>query len=264
MSSDPRPLSDIAPGSLKERILAKARAESEALARELEDPAYRAERQRERERKREAARREHERCVAEGARLHWLSQGIGEREADVLQAGLDADRYPVVRVVRGFWEQSVKTILLLCGGSGTGKSVAACEPITQCRFQYQHPDFGPTWAVSSRPRDRGHYALAGDLAVGEKFGPKAEKLLATLLAVRYLVIDELGQEVMTQPWMSLFERIVSERHRAKKKLVLVSNLDVDAFRKHYGESGESEGRIMRRIRTDGKVFGTGSRDLFNS
>lgn len=262
--SDPESVADLMPGSLKARILEAARRNREEKAQASEDPAFRAELERRRMERFEAGRREHEQAQRAAVRPYLLECGVAEREADVLVKGLndDAQRWPAVGRVRRFWASEEDCLLLLTGASGTGKTVAACAPILECKFAYKHPDYGTTWAFASTPKHRGRYVLAPTLAMEEKFGPKADKVMSGLLAVRYLVIDELGEEIMTDAWRSVFERIIGERHRAKKKTVLLTNLDAVQFAKHYGEAGGGEGRIQRRIRTDGAVFDAGQKRIF--
>lgn len=261
--SDPLTPAEILPGAFKASILERAQREREAMARELVDPEFRAQRERQREERRLAAFHAHEQAQRDAVRPYLIACGVAEREADVLVQGLNdnAQRWPAVGRVRRFWK-SKDCLLLLTGASGTGKTVAACEPILDCRFSYQHPDFGTTWAFAATPQHRGRYVLAPTLAVAEKFGTAAERQMAGLLAVRYLVIDELGEELKTDAWRSVLERIIGERHRAKKKTVLITNLDAAQFAAHYGEAGGGEGRIQRRIRTDGAVFDAGQRRIF--
>lgn len=258
--------------SLKDRCLEAAKQAQKNSERERVDPEFRAQRERERAEALAAAKLAHEAQQRDELRAFLLSCGVGRREADIIHRGVDADaaRYPLIARCAEFWKATDKHILAIYGGTGTGKTLAACTLIAECRFDFHHPDFGPSWAWPSGTSQRGHYALAGDLATTSSFGERAEKAMRHLTQYRVLVIDELGQELMTAPWLSMLERIVGERHRQKRKTVLLGNCDMVTFKTQYGEKLSEpdaqgrrktlvEGRIMRRIRDDGIAIDAGTR-----
>lgn len=257
---DMKPAMEHAPTSLKEQVLLRAYQREAELQREREDPAFHIQREAERDAKAAEAKRLHEQEQAAARGPYLTSCGVGDRERDLLLEGLSADasKWPCVKLVREWWKNPRQCLLLQYGASGTGKTAAACEPFLELHLTYDHPDFGKTRAYPAVPSQRPKYVVAGDLATGSSFGERAERTFNALTRYRYLVIDELGMEVMTAPWLSLLERIVVERHRYKRKTALLGNCDLDTFKKRYGETDKAEGRIMRRVRTDGLMINAGA------
>lgn len=266
-----------APARWIDRIRAAAARQREEQELEAADPVYREKKRVDRLLRLEAEKAQHEQERLEGYFEHLKRCGVGEREARIVieMNNPDLARWPALKITRDFWKDRRADLLLLRGPTGVGKSVAAAELIGMCRFDYMHPDFGPTWAWPTIVPDLGHYALAGDLCAGNLFGEQAEKHMNRLTRYRLLVIDELGQETWNAAWNSKLERIVGERHRQRRKTVLISNLGkeevikqtpqgprhvtVDRFKEQYGE------RIARRIRDDGiPAFANPQKSLFTT
>jgi DNA replication protein DnaC len=155
-----------------------------------------------------------------------------------------------VKAARDFWA-SDKAFLLFCGATGEGKTIAAVSLMAECRFPFHHPDFGATWCWPTTLSHRPRYELAGTLAQASHYGEAADDGRRRAITCKLLVIDELGAEVMTEPWLSRLEHIIDQRYRAKRRTVLVSNLNKKGFKDRYGA------RIARRIRDDGKVWPAG-------
>jgi DNA replication protein DnaC len=200
------------------------------------------------------ARAEHEAKCASDALAHLVACGVGEKDAQRVLAGLDAS-WEAVKQARAFYTQKEKLLLLLYGQTGTGKTFAAIELITLLRFGFIHPEFGNTWVWPSAITRRGRYVTADYLAGRSAFGEDVRKENERLRAYRLLVIDECGREVMTPAWASCFEALVSDRHRAGLKTVLLSNCEAAVFKQQYGE------RIARRIREDGTAVNLGAKTL---
>lgn len=190
--------------------------------------------------------------------------GVGDEELDVLRAGVRPDwgsiigangqRFSAVTEARAFWA-SGETFLALLGTTGTGKSVAAAELCSLCRFGYVHPDLGPTWCWSNVLSEQPLFTQAPQLARRSAFGTEIEKENSALRRVRLLVIDELGAEIMTDAWSSVIQELVQARYRAKLKTVLLANLGPEKFFARYDR------RVRRRVEEAGRVVNLGSAQL---
>jgi DNA replication protein DnaC len=184
-----------------------------------------------------------------------MRSGVGEDEARRVAAGLED--WEARKVAQAFWDSADKRLLLLYGHTGTGKTHAAAELITRCRFHFRHPDFGDTWEWPSVVSQRGRMLSARVLSTRSFYGEEAQREDHRLRAYRLLVIDELGGggEIVTPAWVSCLEGIIIDRHREGLKTVLLTNCDAATFKHQYGE------RIARRIREDGTAVNLGSKSL---
>lgn len=229
--------------------------------------------------RRERAKREAERIAADraaheaeqeaGLVSHLERCGMGSLDAQRVAGGLSdtwgwvdvpgRDGSPQKRVqalaaVRDWWRGSAP-LLFLFGAPGTGKTLAAGWLLSQLRLEYHHPDWGPTWCWPSTVSETGIFALARELASSPLYGSDADRLRERLTRCRLLVLDELGTEIMTDPWQSLCDTVVVRRHAAGLRTVLLSNVSGKDFTSRYGS------RISRRIREDGKAVSLGSETL---
>lgn len=191
----------------------------------------------------------HRQAQQEARAEHLISCGVGRLDVERLAAGLSAE-WEACRVARTWW-RTPEPLLLLLGAPGTGKTLAASELVAACRLGYQDPELGDVWCWPSTVSERGHVVLSGELATSSYYGQDAEKQRHRLIGYRLLVIDELGTEVQSPPWQSLLDTLVNQRMRAKRKTVLLSNLDEDAFCARYGA------RVSRRIRDEGLAVSLG-------
>jgi DNA replication protein DnaC len=208
-------------------------------------------------------RAEHE--VAEGARVleHLKRCGLREGDAKLVAAGLSEDwglvgegaqRTSALRAVRRWWADADSLLLCLFGAPGTGKTLAVGELLTQMRWKYHHPDWGPTWCWATSVADAGMYVLAADLAANV-FAPEMEKQRYRMQHCRLLVVDELGAEVASGPWQSLLQNVLVCRHAASRRTVLASNVAGAEFRERYGDV------ITRRVSDDGTAVSLGDSTL---
>lgn len=176
---------------------------------------------------------------------HLLSCGVLEREAELIAAGA-ADN-PTTLAVRDF-ATGPKTFCLLLGSAGSGKTIAAAEALLWARIAW---DGGKSWAYSSR---EAKFVQATDLARLSYFEAEAQQRLGRLERVPWLVIDDLGAELMTPGWASNLGEIINVRSSARRKTLITSNLSVEEFRARY------DSRTISRIRGDGVVVISGNVD----
>jgi chromosomal replication initiation ATPase DnaA len=155
------------------------------------------------------------------------SWGIPRAAAKLLEAPGKTQAIEAV----GTWlkMQPPVPFLLLLGARGVGKTVAAW------------------WAVALRA---GRYVTAMDLVRAGSFD---RDFWESLRSVPLLAIDELGMEGIDQSgWFfaNLYD-LLDHRMSRNRRTILLSNLDVPAFKARYC-AGAME-RLYDRLRTTGKV-----------
>lgn len=178
--------------------------------------------------------------------VHLLSCGVPELEAEVVARGT-ADN-PTTLAVRDFCAGPL-TFCLLLGGAGSGKTVAAAESMLNSKMRW---DDGKTWAYSS---SEAKFVMASDLARLSYFDTESQRTLGRTERCRWLVLDDVGSELVTDTWRSNLSAIISERNSAKRKTLITSNLSVEDFKTRY------DVRIVSRIRGNGVVIISGTTDL---
>lgn len=201
--------------------------------------------------KREAAIAAHEKAQADAMEEHLLTCGVGALESERLRKGLSGT-WEACRTAREWWATPGSLVLLMMGATGTGKTLAAAERIAAIRMGYVDSELGNVWCWPSTLSERGLYVLAGDLATNSYYDVEAQKQKMRLLGAKLLVVDELGTEVMSAPWLALLDNVVDGRMRQKRRTILLSNLDAATFKGRYGE------RIAGRIRREGMAVSLGA------
>lgn len=178
---------------------------------------------------------------------HLLACGAPELEAEVVAKGA-ADNH-VTAAVRDFCSGPL-TFCLISGGAGSGKTIAAVEALLNAKMHWGPS--GETWAFS--PREARFY-LASDLARLSYFDTESMKRLGRAERVPWLVVDDVGGELVTDTWKSNLTEIILRRNSAKLKTVLTSNLSGEDFKARYDD------RIISRIRGNGIVIAAGTIDM---
>jgi hypothetical protein len=179
---------------------------------------------------------------------HLARVGVSDRLSAILRTSLRAT--PAVLAVRA-WLQSDKSILLLDGQPGTGKSCAAATAFLEAK-RPRWLDGEPDWDST------GAFVDAADIA-GNLFTDATKELLTYLAVAPLVVIDELGVETASAPWHSALDTLVNKRFGDPKlRTVLATNVSAardrrgpekpSPFQARYGD------RIARRIREAGTVF----------
>jgi DNA replication protein DnaC len=141
-------------------------------------------------------------------------------------------------------------ILVLAGGVGTGKTVAAVSWLyawVQDARNWQSGDAGPHLV------GRAVFLTAPALQRGPRFDGK---WVGTLSRASRLVLDDLGSEYDPQgAFASLVEELVSERYARRRPTLITTNTDADTFKRRYGA------RITDRIRERGRFESVGSKSM---
>ena len=142
-----------------------------------------------------------------------------------IEALADLERTKAIETV----EQAKELLVVLAGGVGVGKSVAAAHWLaTKLGDVTPGPHMGRRWYVF------------GTLP---PFGP----LFDEACRVRAAVLDDVGTEVHDESdrSRSMMDAIVNERHSNGRSTCITTNLDAARFRERYGE------RVYDRLRGDG-------------
>lgn len=125
-------------------------------------------------------------------------------------------------------------LLVLSGGPGTGKTLAACEWLR------------PKTSIGHG----GWFVTAALLARYPRYDAKA---MHDLLTCRALVVDDLGCEYMDDKgnFMAVLDEVINARYGERLPTLITTNLNADAFKERYGS------RIADRIREDGRFVALG-------
>lgn len=134
--------------------------------------------------------------------------------------------------------------LVLAGGTGRGKSVAACLRMIMSQISSDRDRWGSPWRWLRAPE------LTRDFAYDTKGIQK-------LIDAEYLVIDDLGTEYLDDKGRALATicEVLETRFDNSGATTITTNLSPEAFSARYGE------RLVSRLRLDGAFVVIGGPDL---
>ncbi len=216
--------------------------------RMAEDPEYRAQREREERERKEKEEAEHrawrEEWAARARLSRWRAAGIPERVQRLLDA---PQRTDAVAAVRRFVADPDRTLLLLAGGVGCGKTVAACvgmderDAAGEAAAAKADAWYSPSGKTSFR------FVKAIDLT---RAGTYDSDFWHELEVAGLLVIDDLGTEPRDEKgWASAnLAALLDARYDACRKTIITTNLNAERFKAIYGNDG---GRLIDRLREAG-------------
>lgn len=179
----------------------------------------------------EDEQRERQQQAAELSLNDLRASGFPARGVEAYAKGLH--RTPALDAVLTFLKSS-KTFLLLMGTPGTGKTLATAP------------------ALAGRP---GEFVRAVELARLSSFDREDRKRLEAAQRARVLVLDDLGAEMLHDGWKPTLDELVDIRWGERRRTIITTNLDTEAFRARYGS------RIADRLRDDGFVVKCGDKSL---
>jgi DNA replication protein DnaC len=171
----------------------------------------------------------------------WRSRAVPERLWPMLHASAAAgepgpllDPTDALEAVGRFLAGTeAKTILVLAGGPGVGKTVAA------------------GWGAAFHG---GYFAKAIDLVRIGMFPREAEdaRLVRELRSARLIVLDDLGAEPLDAKGYGIaaITDLVDRRYDGARKTIVTTNLPLDEFRERYGTG--SGVRLWERVREVGR------------
>jgi DNA replication protein DnaC len=165
---------------------------------------------------------------------------------------LDAPRQtPALDAAFEFAGSERDTILVLAGGVGCGKTVAACAAlerwVTETIRRSRANGYRPVYARDAE----GRVVKAIDLA---RAGTFDREFWDKLAAVDFLVVDDLGTEPLDEKgWMVANVRaLIDRRYDDERRTILTTNLGLEAFKTRYCADG---GRLLDRLRECGAFIG---------
>jgi hypothetical protein len=188
--------------------------------------------------------------------IHELAEraGVPTRICRVLAAKEPLAETPALVAAREFIAER-RNFLLLLGGVGTGKSLAACWTLlSQRRQTTRDPVTNQDLLVPSEINFNAiRFVRASEIARLSVFDDR--DTWDDLRTVHHLVVDDLGTEAATEFWAERLNELIDVRHGSELPTVLTSNLSAPEFKTHYGA------RITSRVNSDGVVANCGAVDL---
>jgi hypothetical protein len=177
---------------------------------------------------------------AEAARLlSNLSRIVGDKALEAIPAAI-RDPHDGMRAAQRF-EGSEDWSLTLVGGVGTGKTVPAA------------------W-LAKKTLEAGETLVwwrAPNVATASVYGPEAGERNKRACAAKLLVLDDLGAELTTGPWVAMLEDVLGYRYAHKAKTVVTGNLLLESPNKaDVTLRSMLRDRLFDRL-TEGIVIGTG-------
>lgn len=214
----------------------RLRANAERLAA---DPGYQA-RLAEEEQQRQA---EHARWCRELRTRALRAAEVPRRVTEVLGSATETD---AVRAVRAFMLPGVpRSMLFLLGGTGCGKTVAACLGLSEAIRLVDGDEGGVPSA-----RNVGRFVKAIQLV---RAGTFDGEFWGALERAPVLVLDDLGSEPLDEKGWALgnIAALLDARYDARRRTIVTSNLPWARLRARYCEA--DGGRLLDRVREAGAV-----------
>ncbi|MCC6738235.1 MAG: hypothetical protein IT452_04255 [Planctomycetia bacterium] len=167
---------------------------------------------------------------------------MGDVPPRVIEKVVVATGTPAREAVKAFMNGE-KTLLVLGGGLGTGKSVAAGEAVCLMNRPNRVNGRDARWIKSI------------DLVRIGIYGEAADRFAEDCRSLRLLAIDDLGTEPRDEKGYAAanLEAALDARYDACAKTILTTNLDFDGFSSRY-LTGTGE-RLRDRLRECGEFVG---------
>jgi hypothetical protein len=167
------------------------------------------------------------------------SMGLGEAHVAAI-GGLETD-WPGMVAVEA-WRATQKLFLVLGGPPGTGKTLAASRLLLEggrewvkCE-SYAAWQWRPAWAK---------FVRAADLARKSYFDKFDHSFLQRLENAKWLVLDDLGAELLTDGWKATLLELLDKRMARGRRTAITTNLSGKDFEARY------DARVMRRLKEHG-------------
>lgn len=174
---------------------------------------------RERQRRRDEARREI---------MRWTALGTNGFPVRAIEIAKSADVADAVLVRVSAWDTSTDSLLVIAGGPGCGKTVAATW-----------------WAATRNPAPR--FLRASTFAASSRYDRDTRE---QWFDAPGLVLDDLGAEFLDAKGSFLvdLDELIDVFYGNRKPLLITTNCTRDEFKSRYGE------RIADRIREAGSFW----------
>ena len=181
-----------------------------------------------------------------GARLNLAPRAV----AIVLAGGLQET--PALAAVHG-----ASDLLVLAGGVGCGKTVAAVERCREFIFKPAHWNTYDADKYETEPRfkaDLPVWTTASELARVDHY---SEPTVRRYMDAPLLVVDDLGAEFSDGKgfFTALLDEVIDARYASKRATIFTTNADSTTFTARYGQ------RIIDRLREAGRFINCGNVSL---
>jgi hypothetical protein len=143
---------------------------------------------------------------------------------------------------------STRSLLLLFGGPGAGKTVAACWCLLRARSRKDYRE--SEWQLDP---SRGMFVRGAEIARLSRFDDR--RRWEQMLSVRWLVVDDLGAQAGGDYMAERLDELIDTRYSEQRRTVITCNIAPGELRERLGD------RIVSRIRGSGLVVGCGDEDL---
>jgi DNA replication protein DnaC len=194
-------------------------------------------------------------------RMNWAAEvrrrALGEtkmptRVIDLIESGLQ-DTDPIL-AARSFLS-SPRSLLVMAGGTGNGKTVAACAALAH---YLRVDDDGYSMPTAERV---GRFVKAMEIV---RIGTFNEGFWRSLERSPLLVVDDVGTEPLDDKGWALanFAALIDSRYDSKAKTILTTNLTVDGFKARYAAT--DGGRLVDRLREAGAFLTFGGESMRRS
>lgn len=184
----------------------------------------------------------------EARRLERLEAvGIGAREIALLEKPKPTEALQRARE----WLASDWDFLLLCGGPGAGKTIAAANVVADFLDAERAKEPGFVLPSAGRKPSGAKVVRAAE---GQRLGLFDEDSRAAVQQMRrvaLLVLDDMGTEMLTDVWRQQLDDVIDARYSDKLRTIVTTNLTPEAFKERYGA------RIADRIRQTAMVVQLG-------
>lgn len=234
-------------GALVEQLLELSRRNREATERAR--PAIEAAEERLREEARAAIRA--------GRIRHLGACGVPESVLAAFRAA-GLKQTPPVIAVKG-WLEAERPLLVLTGGVGAGKSVAAAWTLLKALRQYEtlaHPLAAEPIRLEELDARRGLFVTAERLHHASRYVEGREQSLIDRAAtVPWLVLDEVREADFSGKGLERLEDVLGERIERRLRTVLTTNLSQEQLRARLPE------RMASRLSECATVADSGDIDL---
>lgn len=205
-----------------------------------------------------AMRRENAERLTAGAAEHLRACGVDARTAEAFRRG-SLRKTKAAEAAHRWIAQSERPVLVLRGGVGAGKSVAAARTLLEAKRRVRtmaHPLADEPVDLLEYSARLGCWTTAAALRFASRYSDgKALSLIDRAYTARWLVLDELRAEDGEGVGQSRLEELLGARYAQGLRTTITTNLDQEQLRALLGE------RLASRFAEGAVVVDAGDSDL---
>ncbi len=193
---------------------------------------------------------ENEARLWDGIETSWRAQRIPEKVFPFLRNPDLLIRTDAIQAADDFLADETATFLILLGGVGCGKTLAAAYVVDKAGGEVTDES---VFAICSKMR-YGRFMKARELQQLNRFDAAEMKVVEEAYA---LVLDDLGSEYADGKgeFASRLENMIDSRYDKQLRTVITSNATPETFRKRVGARG------IDRINECGLIYTLGGKSL---